>query len=96
MAKVEIRLEVRSRWFSVGKRRGVVGVERVSALERRVREWRGSVDRGLRVDRVVRSLAERDRVVRCGVERGVGVVLRELEAKERVCSVGKVEVMVVI
>ena len=96
MAKVETRLEVRSRWFSVGERRGAVGLERAIAFERRVREWRGRVNRGLRVDRVVRSLADSERVVMWGVERGVGVVLMELEAKERVCSVGKVEVMVVI
>ena len=96
VAKVGIRLEVRSRWVIVGKRSGVAGFERVIVFERRVREWRGRVARGLRVDRVVRSLADRERVVRWGAESGVGVVLRELEARERACSAGKVEVRVVI
>ena len=66
------------------------------ALERRVRELRGRVARGPSIERVGKLLADKERVVRWVVERDVEIVFREFDARERVCSVGKVEVRVVI
>ena len=82
-------MDVRSRWF---RGRKGVGVERdVRGLERRERDCKpGRSVRGSKEVRDGKRLKAKLRFLRWGFGRGVGMVERALEARERVTKEGKV------